>query len=115
MKERKPSQDLLPLWSEVDDDASLIGFIPQTFDETSLHQPINLLNRTMMPNLESLGQLTDRCFSPGGQSLERKQQLVLLRHETCLACRLLAKMEKPSNLVTKFRQRPIFFIFNSLQ
>jgi len=55
MKERKPSQDLLRLWSEVDDDASLIGFIPQTFDEASLRQPINQLNCTMMLNLEPLG------------------------------------------------------------
>ena len=42
------------------DDASLIGFIPRTFDQTSLHQAVNQLDGTMMPKLESLGQLTDR-------------------------------------------------------
>ncbi len=95
-------QDLLPLWSELDDDASLIGFIPRAVDETSPHQPINELDRTMMPKLESLGQLTDRGFPPGRQSLERKQELVLLRHETCLACRLLAKVQKTPNLIANF-------------
>jgi len=82
----------------VDEDASLIGFIPQTFDQTSINQ----LDGTMMPKLESLGQLTDRCFPPGGQSLERKQQLVLLRHETFLARRLFAKVQKMPNLKANF-------------
>ena len=72
MKERKLAQDLLPLWCQVDNDTPLIGSIPHTFDETSLHQAINQLDRTMVSNLESLGQLTDRGFPPGGQSLERK-------------------------------------------
>jgi hypothetical protein len=102
MKKRKPSQDLLPVWSQVDEDASLIGFIPQAFDEISLYQPINQLNRTMMPKLEALGQLTNRGFPPGRQALEREQQLVLLGDKACLACRLLAKAQKAPDLITNF-------------
>lgn len=70
MKERKLSQDLLPLRSELDDDAPPIDVVAQACDQTSLHQPINQLNRTMMLKLEPLGHLTDRCFPPGRQSLE---------------------------------------------
>jgi len=51
VKERKPAQDLLPLWRQVDNDAPLIGSIPHTFDQTPLHQPINQLDGTMMSNL----------------------------------------------------------------
>ena len=99
MKERKPSQNLLPLWSELDDDAPPIDVVAQAYDQTSLHQPVNQLDRTMMLKLEPLGHLTDRCFPPRGQSLERKQQLVLLRHEACLVRRLLAKVQKTPNLI----------------
>jgi hypothetical protein len=102
MQERKPAQDLLALWREVDDDASLISFIPRTGDETSIHQSINQLNRTMMLKLEALGQLTDRGFPPGRQALEREQQLVLLGDKACLACRLLAKAQKAPDLITNF-------------
>jgi hypothetical protein len=99
MKQREIHEQLFPLWSELDDDAPPIDVVAQACNQTSLHQAINQLNRTMMLKLEPPGHLTDRCFPPGGQSLERKQQLVLLRREICLARRPLAKVQKPPNLI----------------
>lgn len=72
MKQREIHEQVFPLWSELDDDASPIDVVPQACDQTSLHQPINQLNRTMMLKLEPLSQLTDRCLPPRGQSLEGK-------------------------------------------
>jgi hypothetical protein len=48
MKERKLLQDLFPLGSELDDDLPAINVVPLAYDQASLHQPINQLNRTMM-------------------------------------------------------------------
>jgi hypothetical protein len=54
-----------------------------------------------MLQLHALGQLADRCFPACRQSLDRKEQLVLLRLNTAVAGSLFTEVEETPYLVSQ--------------
>lgn len=59
------------------------------------NQPINESDRTVMPDLETLGQIPNRDTIPTGESLDGKQRLVLLRRDAGICRCVLAEAQKP--------------------
>jgi len=102
MKQREFAQHLFTLRSEFDEHAPLILIVATALDEVTLYHTINQLDRTVVLNLKSFGELADGSFSPLRQSLEREKQLMLLRLKTCFASNLLAEMQKAPDLIAKF-------------
>jgi hypothetical protein len=56
----------------------------------------------MVRELHALGQNADRRLLSGGQPFDAQQELMLLRFQTRSTRRLLAKMKKTTDLITKF-------------
>lgn len=102
MGERELPQYLFSLWGEVDKNPSLISLISTTLDETALNEPIDQLDGTMMRELEPLGQGADGRFPSLRQTLDGKEQLMLLGLKTRSSCSLLAEAEKAAKLIAKF-------------
>ncbi len=102
MGERELAQHLFSLWGEVDENPSLISLIPTALDETALNEPIDQLDGAMMRELEPLGQRADGRFPSLRQTLDGKEQLMLLGLKTRSSCRLLAEAEKAAKLIAKF-------------
>jgi len=67
-------------------------------------EPVYQLNRTVMPNLQALGQLSDAWAHACGQPFQGQHELMLARFKTSLAGSLLAEVEKTADLITQFRQ-----------
>jgi len=67
-------------------------------------EPVYQLNRTVMSNLQPLGQLSDAWAHICGQPFQGKHELMLARFETSPAGSLLAEVEKTADLIAQFRQ-----------
>lgn len=98
---REFSQYLLSFLGDTDKNTSLISLIAATLNETALREPVHQLNRAVMLKLHALGQFSNRRLPALWQSFERQQQLVLLRLNAGVTCRLLAEVQKPANLVAE--------------
>lgn len=68
-------------------------------------QPVDQLDRAVVPDLQARSQLADGGSHLRRQSLDREQQLVLLRLQAVRARRFLAISQEPADLMTEFRQR----------
>jgi hypothetical protein len=73
-------------------------------DITAGREPVNQLNRTVMSNLQPLGQFTDPWAHICGQPFQGKHELMLAGFETSHAGSLLTEVEKKADLITQFRQ-----------
>ena len=73
-------------------------------DIASIRQPVDELNRTVMSNLEPLGQLSDSRTHTSWQPFQRKHELMLLRLKTSYAGSLLTEVKKTADLITQLRQ-----------
>ncbi|MGA2980059.1 MAG: hypothetical protein ABSD76_10760 [Terriglobales bacterium] len=67
-------------------------------------EPVYQLNRTVMSNLQPLGQLSDSWANPRGQPFQGKHELMLVRFKTSHPGSLLTEVKKTANLITQFRQ-----------
>jgi hypothetical protein len=67
-------------------------------------EPVYQLNRTVMSNLQSLGELSDPWAHICGQPFQGKHELMLARFKTSHAGSLLTEVEKTADLITQFRQ-----------
>lgn len=85
MSEREIPQHFLSLWGEANKHLPLISLLPATLDVTTLGEPINELDCTMMRELEPLGQNTDGRFPSLRQTFHGKKQLGLLGLKTSSA------------------------------
>ncbi len=73
-------------------------------DKAAGREPVYQLNRTVMPNLQPLGQLTDPRAHICGQPFHGKHELMLARFKTSHAGSLFTEVEKTADLITQFRQ-----------
>jgi len=73
MSKREIPQHLFSLWGKANKNSPLISLVPAALDVTALDEPIDELDRTMMRDLEALGQNTDGRFASLGQALESKE------------------------------------------
>jgi hypothetical protein len=69
---------------------------------------VHHLDSTVMPELHALREFADCGFPAGWKSAHREQKEILLRLETRGAGRLLAAVQKLSDLIPEFRQRAKF-------
>ena len=60
-----------------------------------------------MLDLQAFRQVGNTSGSPTWHPLHCKQELMLLRRESCCTCRLLAEVEKSADLIAKLRDRLI--------
>jgi hypothetical protein len=67
-------------------------------------EPVYQLNRTVMSNLQPLGQLTDAWAQICGQPFQGKHELMLAGFKASHAGSLLAEVKKTADLITQFRQ-----------
>jgi hypothetical protein len=85
-------------------------------DQSALRQPFHQLARAVMLELDPLGQNSDaRLLSRLNNTLDREQQLMLLRLDPGGARRLFAKVEKPPDLVAELRQSSVIGFCNRFQ
>jgi len=68
-------------------------------------EPVHQFNRTVMSNLQPLGQLSDSWAYPSRQPFQGKHELMLVRLKTSHAGNLLTEVKKTADLITQFRQR----------
>jgi len=100
---------------EVNQHLPAIRWSPRTGYQAAARQPVDQLDGAVVLDLQSFGNHSNtRRLTRRSQTSEGQQQLVLLRFQACGSRRLLAEMEKSSNLVAKFRERLIVWIFNAL-
>jgi hypothetical protein len=68
-------------------------------------EPVRQLNRTVMSNLQPLGQLSNPWAYSSRQPFQGKHELMLARFKTSGAGRFLTEAQKTANLITQLRQR----------
>src|ERR1019366_1622658 len=73
-------------------------------DVAAGREPVHQLNRTVMSNLQPLGQLSNSRADLGRQPFQGQHQLMLVRLKTSPARSLLTEVQKTANLITQFRQ-----------
>src|SRR6185295_18408635 len=105
--EREPREDVLAASRERDPDKAAILHRPYPPNEAATLHPVDELDDAVMGDLQPLRDVADGRIA-GGQALHGEEQLVLLRLEAGLACRLLAEMKEPPELVSEVGKRPIF-------
>ena len=108
MVEREFPQERFAVGGERDKDLPPVRRAPVTRDKLLTHRPINQFDRTVMLQLEPLGEVADRGIFPVGEALQGEHQLMLLRFQSRRVGGLLAEMYEAPDLEAKRRQRPIF-------
>jgi len=69
---------------------------------------VHHFNRAMMSELHALGEFANRSFPAGWKSAHCQEEKILLRLKARGAGRLLAAIQKMTDLITEFRQRSEF-------
>jgi hypothetical protein len=105
MVQGKVLQYLFTFWSQGKQDFATIIATPLPPHIPARRETVYKFNRTVMSNLEPLGQLANPRAHASGQPLQGEQQLVLVRFKTSRAGGLFTEVKKPANLITQFRQR----------
>lgn len=67
-------------------------------------EPVHQFNRTVMPNLQALGQFSDSRMGLSVQSLQCQHQLMLVWFDAGGARSLLAEMQKAADLIAQVGQ-----------
>jgi hypothetical protein len=76
-------------------------------DIASDGEPVYQFNRTVMSNLQPLGQLSDAWADVARQPFQGKHKLMLVRLEASHARGLLTEVKKTADPITQFRERLI--------
>jgi hypothetical protein len=84
-------------------------------DITRRREPVNQFYCAVMPNLQTLRQLSDTRPQAFGWTFYRQHQLVLPRLYSGFSCGLLTKVKKSANLVAQRRQRLVIIQGRDLQ
>jgi len=67
-------------------------------------EPVRQLNRTVMSNLQPLGQLSNPWAHSSREPFQGQHELMLARLKTSHAGSLLTEVQKSADLITQFRQ-----------
>src|SRR5215469_6386336 len=103
MIKREPAQSSLPIPGQAHANLPPVAPLPTALDQTALGQPVDQSHHTVMPELKTLGELTDRRGAVIG--LHGQDQRVRRSFEPPPPRGLLTKSKKPANLVPKLSQR----------
>lgn len=98
-------QHLFTLWSQGKPYFTAVFPAAIAPDIASDREPVHQLNRTVMSNLQPLGQLSNPWADASRQPFQGKHELMLMRLKTSHAGSLLTEVKKTANLMTQFRQR----------
>ena len=90
---------------QLDDDAPSIHLGAPAPHHASSRQPVDHLHRGVMANLQSLGQCADRRGPPLRQALDLEQHHILLRLDARGTRGVLAKPQKPSDVIAQIGER----------
>ena len=104
MVQGKLPQHLFSLWSQGKPYFAAVFTHAMPLDKAAGREPVYQLNRTVMSNLQPLGQFADPWAHPSRQPLQGKHELMLVRLKTSHAGSLLAEVKKTADLITQFRQ-----------
>ena len=88
--------------SEADPHFPLIVRARPPRDRARALETVDQLDRAVMPNEQSGGNLPNRGPGAIGQALNREKQLMLLRLKTVLFCSRFAEVKKLSDLPAEF-------------
>jgi len=105
MVQGKLPQHLFSLWSQGKPYFAAVFTHAMPLDKAAGREPVYQLNRTVMSNLQPLGQLSDSWANLCGQPFQGKHELMLVRLQTSHTGSLLTEMKKTADLITQFRQR----------
>jgi len=105
--QREFSQHVFAALSEPDEDLPPVGPAAVTPDEPSVRQPIDEFHRAVVLKLQTLCEHADDGSFAWRKSFQREQQLVLLGLEPGRPRSVLAEVEISTDLITKFRHRPV--------
>jgi hypothetical protein len=78
-----------------------------TTDKPRGFQPVQKLNRTVMPKQQAAREFADSRPGAGGQTFNRQQGLVLLRLQPVLTRAIFAELEKTAQGIPEFGQFPV--------
>jgi hypothetical protein len=68
-------------------------------------EPVHQFNRTVMSNLQPLGQFSDSRADANRQPFQGKHELMLVRLQASHARGLLTEVKKTADPITQFRER----------
>ena len=106
MMPRQVAQHAFALRRELEHHLAAINVAGIALHQAVLLAAIHQLNRTVVLNLHSIGNIThSRRLRLG---LERKQKLILLRFEAGFTRSLLAEPQETADVETKVRQGTVF-------
>ncbi len=88
----------------MDRDLSAIHFIPPPFNQTLLHEPVDQLDRAVVPNLQALRQGTYCRLQITRQTTYVQNQVVLQTLRADVTGAISVTFHETSDLIVKFRQ-----------
>jgi hypothetical protein len=109
--DRQLAEDAFALRRDLDQDLAMVEGVPVPAHEAEGGQPVDELDDRVMPELELPGERADGGEAVRRQSLDREQQLVLLRLETRLSRLPFAERQEAANQVAEMRQALIVWFF----
>jgi hypothetical protein len=81
-----------------------IGSAARTAYKPFGFEAVRQLDGGVMQNLQVLGKKSNGCLLPARQAFECEQSLMLLWFDAGRAGSLLAEIQKPADLIAKFRE-----------
>jgi len=102
--EREFPEQGFALRGDFDQDFPVVERVSVAAHHAERGQAVDELDHGVVLELELPGEGADRRQVVGGQPLDRQQQLVLLRLEAGVACRLLAERQKAADQMAEKRQ-----------
>ncbi len=87
-----------------DQDSPAIRGIVLTSNQPSQTKPVDQLDRTMGPDVQTLGEMADGWHIVRGNTFEGQEELMLLLAQTLVAGRIFAEMDEAADLVAEFSQ-----------
>jgi hypothetical protein len=84
-----------------------VDIAPRTANQSLLFQAGGQLDGGVMPDLQPLGEIADRGFLDGRQTLDRSERLMLLRFKACCAGSSFAEIQELADFVPEIGQRAI--------
>lgn len=86
---------------EMDLDLAPVDLRTDALEESSLHQPVDESDDTVMAEMQLRGELADRSVRTAGISFQSKKRLMLLRREASLAGGFMAKVQEAAQFVSQ--------------
>jgi hypothetical protein len=104
MMQRQITQDLLALGSEREQHVATVFSGARSTDVSGLDQAVHEFDRTVMLDLQTLSEFSDRGPHVSGEAFDTEHQLVLPGFQARGTGRLFTEGKKAAYLITQLRQ-----------